>query len=172
MYEWRFNNAPPDDDGFVVLDRPSGFDQVLEAENPVAAGDPDDPFALFRMGEFGDLLGRSVDDLEVGDESGIELHTETTPTVTVARGDRVLPAYVEGIWPGGPQGWLAVAVDGTLVGIGNSYQQGEFSTAWAMLPEAAFPPGEHTIDVYAVGGTPAAPVLHPVAMVPPYENTD
>jgi hypothetical protein len=166
MYEWRFNNAPPDEDGFVVLDRESGFDQVLEARNP-AFGSREDPFALHRMGEFGDLLGQDVDDLEVGDQADIELHTESTPTVTVAHGDRVLPAYVEGIWPGAPAGWLVFAVDGTLAGVGNSYQQGEFSTAWAMLPEAVFPPGEHTIDVYAVTGTPAAPVLHPVPMAPP-----
>jgi hypothetical protein len=165
MYEWRFNDAPATDDGFVVLDRQPGFDRMIELANP-ALGSREDPFALHRLGEFGDLLGRSVDDLEVGDDAGVELHTDTPARFTVAEGDVEVPAYVEGLWPGGPEGWMVFAVDGTLAGIGNSYQQGEFGTAWALLPGALLTPGEHTLDAYTVGGTPAAPVLHPVPLVP------
>jgi hypothetical protein len=166
MFEWRFNDAPPNDDGFVVFDREPGFDEVLVARNP-ALGSDDDPFALYRLGELGDLVGRPVDDLEVGADADFDLHSESTATFTVARGDRSLPAYVEGLWPGGAEGWLAFAIDGTLASVGNSYAQGEFSTAWALLPESLLTPGDHTLDVYAVSGSPAAPVLHPVAIVPP-----
>jgi hypothetical protein len=166
MYEWRFNDAPPTDDGFVVVDRQAGFDEMIESDNPVGPG----PFDLYRLGEFGDLLGRSVDELEVGDDAGIELHTASTATFTVERGATELPAYAEGLWPGDPEGWLVFAVDGTLAGIGNSYEQGEFSTAWAMLAEHLLTPGEHRLDVYVVSGTPEAPVLHPVELFPPYET--
>ena len=166
MYDWRYNTAEPDEDGFVVLDRGPGFDEMIESETPVGA----DPFDLHRLGEFGDLPGQAVDDLEVGDDAGIELHTPATATFTIERGATEVPAYVEGIWPGEPAGWLAFAVDGIVAGMGRSYPQGEFATVWSLLSESVLTPGDHTLDVYAVSGTPAAPVLHPVDLVPPFDS--
>src|SRR4029453_4829022 len=44
MVDWRFNTVEATD-GYVQLDRETGFERVLAGSNP-AAGDPDDPDAM------------------------------------------------------------------------------------------------------------------------------
>lgn len=166
MYDWRYNEAEPTDDGFIVLDRQPHFDEMLASQNPATA----DPLDVHRMGEFGDLLGRSVDDLEVGDDAGVELHTEATADFTVSQDGHSVPAYVEGLWPGEPEGWVVFAVDGTLAGMGLSYPQGVYATVWSLLAGSVLTPGEHELTAYTVDGTPADPVLHPIPLVPPIES--
>ncbi len=164
MYDWRYNALDADDDGFVVLDREAGFAEVLASSNPLA-GVEHDPFALYRLGEFGDLLGRRVDRLEVGDPADFELTSSFPAAVSVERGATAVPAYIDGIHLGEPSGWVAFAVDGRVAGIANSYEQGGYATVWSMLPERLFTPGEHEITAYAVSGTPEAPELHPAPIV-------
>jgi len=164
-YDWRYNELEPDEDGFVVLDREAGFEEVLASSTPLS-GARRDPFALFRLGEFGDVVGRRVDALDVGESVDFELTSEYPAEVTVEAGATSLPVYIEGVWPGEPAGWIAFAVDGLVAGIGRSYPQGEYATVWSMLHERPFGPGDHEITAYAVSGTPDAPELHPVPIVP------
>jgi Sulfatase len=167
MIDWRFNTVEAETvDGFVVLDRQAGFDQVLAGSNP-AAGHPDDPDAVLRLGPYGPLIGSLVSDATVGPPAGIEVMTTAQPTFTVSRDATDLPAYVEGVWPGPTEGWIAVAVDGTIAGVGRSYPQGDFATFWAMLTERLLTPGEHQLALYAASGPVTAPTLRPLAMVPP-----
>ncbi|HYF44792.1 MAG TPA: sulfatase-like hydrolase/transferase, partial [Acidimicrobiales bacterium] len=90
-YDWRYNELEPDDDGFVVLDREAGFEEVLASSTPLS-GAGRDPYALFRLGEFGDLVGRRVDRLDVGDPAGFELSSDFPSQVTVAPDDVSRPA--------------------------------------------------------------------------------
>ncbi len=166
MYDWRFNDVDPDADGFAVLDRQEGFAQVVEGSTPMA-GDPDDPDALLRLGPYGDLVGAEVADAAGGAAVDFAVTTYSRPTFTVAEGTTDLPAYVEGIWAEEPDPWIAVAIDGTVAGIGKTYRQGEFATFWALLAERLFIPGEHDLTFHAVSGPTAAPALSPpIEMVP------
>ncbi len=166
MLDWRFNDVPAGEDGYAVLDREAGFERLLASTSPLAVPG-DDPFDLLRLGEFGDLVGRDVDDLAVGDPAPFELVTTSTAQVTVPPGATSVPAYLEGIWDGRAGGWMAVAVDGTVAGIGRALPQGESSTFWALLAEHLFTEGDHEVTVYDVGGTPRRPILHEVTLTAP-----
>jgi Sulfatase len=164
MVDWRFNTVEATD-GYVQLDRAAGFERVLAGSNP-AAGHADDPDAMLRLGPYGELVGRPEADLEVGEPAGIDFMTESSARFTVPRDATDLPAYVEGVWAGEPVGWVVAAVDGVIAGVGNSYPQGEFATAWMMLAERLLTPGEHRLDLYAVEGPEGAPTLRPLDLVP------
>ena len=105
------------------------------------AGHGDDPDAVLRIGEYGDLVGTEVAEAAEGPAADFAVTTYSRPTFTVAEGATDLPAYVEGIWAEEPEPWIAVAVDGTVAGIARTYRQGEFATFWALARRAPAHPG-------------------------------
>ncbi len=164
MIDWRYSTADATD-GFIQLDREEGFRTVLAGSNP-AAGHPDDPDATLRLGPYGDLIGQPVADLDVGAPMGIDVMSDALPEFTVGRDDGDLPAYVEGVWAGGPVGWVATVVDGVVSGVGQSYPQGEYATFWAMMTERLLTPGDHRLELYAVSAPDDAVTLRPLGLVP------
>ena len=156
-------------DGVATVDRDEGFARVLEAEGPAAGAPADDPDALLRLGPYGDLVGTEVDPQWV-DRSGSApaLATTYSANVTVPPGATELPAYIQGDWRGATADWVAVAVDGTVAGVGPAFPQGEDgSTFWAMLAERLVGPGAHEMDVYLVTGPLPEPILRPLRLVAP-----
>lgn len=166
MIEWQYNTVPPGDDGFVSFDRAEGYERVLAATTPLA-GAGDDLFALQRIGPYADLVGTEVAEQEIGPPADFEVISEMPSTLRIGEDDTVLPAWIQGLWAGAPEGWAVVALDGTIAGIGKVYQQGEFASFWTMVPEALLTPGDHELSVHHVTGPAAAPVLHPAPLVPP-----
>src|SRR4029453_7620715 len=59
------------------------------------------------------------------------------------------------------------ALDGVVAGVGNSYPQGEFATAWMMLTERLLTPGEHRLHLYALGGAQTRPYASSSGPRPP-----
>jgi hypothetical protein len=161
MIDWRFHTVEPEGD-FVVLDREEGFERVLAGSNP-AAGDAS-PDAMLRLGPFGDLVGQPVSDGTLGPAADVEAMVDIPDSFTVPPAANQLPAYVQAAWSGPDQGWMAVAVDGRVAGLGLTYPQGPFHTFWAMLAERLLTTGEHDVALFALTGTAADPVYHPVAM--------
>lgn len=165
MIWWRFDTVEANDDGYVAFDRADGFAEVLQGTTPMA-GHGDDPYAVLRLGEYGDLVGTEVADAGVGPPLDFRVTTYSRPTFTVAEGATELPAYVEGIWVEDPEPWIAVAVDGTVAGIARTYRQGDFATFWSLLAEGLLTPGEHDLEFLAVSGPPQSPSLTPLEMLP------
>ncbi len=166
MIDWRFNTVEPNEDGYVEFDRAEGFQVVLEGTTPMA-GHGDDPDAVLRIGEYGDLVGTQVADAAVGPAADFAVTTFSRPTFTVPEGATDLPAYVEGIWVEEPEPWIAVSVDGTVGGLAPTYRQGQFATFWALLAERLLTPGEHELGFHTVTGPAADPRLSPpIEMIP------
>jgi len=165
MIWWRFDTVEANEDDYVVFDRAEGFAEVLAGTTPMA-GQGDDPYAVLRLGQYGDLVGTRVADAGVGPPVDFAVTTYSRPTFTVAEGATDLPAYVEGIWAEDPEPWIAVSVDGTVAGIARTYRQGQFATFWSLLAEDLLTPGEHDLEFLAVSGPPEAPRLAPIEMVP------
>ena len=160
MFDWRFNDLEPGADGFVVLDRPEGFAQVLEGSTPLA-GRADDLDALVRLGPYGGLVGTDAADAAEGPPAGFAVTTRSRPRFAVRADATDLPAYVEGIWAEEPEPWIAVSVDGTVAGVAKTYRQGDQATFWALLSERLLTPGDHELAFHAVSGPRSDPALSP-----------
>ena len=154
-------------DGVATVDRDENFALVLGAEGPAAGAPADDPDALLRLGPYGALVGTEVDPQQV-DRAATppEMTNRYTAAGAVPPGATELPAFVEGEWRGPTADWVAVAVDGTIAGVGPVIDDGRGGWAfWTMLAERLVGPGEHEMEVFRVTGPAAAPTLQPFRLV-------
>jgi hypothetical protein len=113
----------------------------------------DGPDRIYRIGPNQELLGRSVDEaglepLDVDFVYGADYEN-------VDPGSPFVPAHVVGTVAGGGDGGreVAVAVNGTIVGVGETFtvvegEEGELVSV--MVPPESFRPGRNDVRVYAV----------------------
>jgi hypothetical protein len=152
----------PPEERTVALDA-AGLATVLGAQ---PAGQGHGPLRVWRTGTFGDLLGRRVDGLEHGDRSAMEATVDVaSPGAAIRRGDETLPLWatatiVEGA---GREVDVVAAIDGIVVATGHTYSYPLATRAGFLLAEPLVRDTSGEIELYEVSGTPAAPVLHPVA---------
>ena len=76
-------------------------------------------------------------------------------------------AFVRGEIEGAPVGaTLAIAVNGVVAGIAPTFRPGltKPTEFWSTLDPARFRPGRNDIDVFLIGGPPAAPTLTAVRL--------
>ena len=164
MLDWRFSTLAPDDGDYATIDAVDGYEALLAA-SPRGAGD-NDPLAGQRFGPHGDLVGQSVADLPAGPDLDLGLVLDLPADgFEVAPGAEELPAYVSVRYDGGPEGWMAVALDGEIVAVARTYESG-FGTSdlAAVLPPDRLTPGAHEVEILAIEGDGSDRALRPVAV--------
>jgi len=155
--DWDFNALEPTDGRFVVVDGEEGYDRVLGSAT-IGVGDAS-PYRLHRVGAFADLVGEPVAGFEPGSPITVGLEYDHPQSTRLEEGGLV-PAYVSAHWEGPPQGTVAVAVNGIIGAVTESYPAGfTHSDFWAVVPLSLLREGENQIEAYGVEGTPSRPVL-------------
>ncbi|MCB1251281.1 MAG: sulfatase-like hydrolase/transferase, partial [Acidimicrobiales bacterium] len=154
----------PGPDGYAEIDAVP-FDQRVARQRQVIDDVVDDR-ALFALPGGADLVGADVTDLDVVGEP-------VTATIGFAGADRTVragepvPAFVLSGFDAPPDGSIAVAVDGRIALTGAAaVVDGQVSSFWGFLPEAALPAGDHRIELYVVTGAPGSEQLRPVTLRP------
>jgi hypothetical protein len=142
-----------------------GFDEVLHTR--AAASNPEPDLRIYGAhSEFSGLVGRPAASVQqssapalVGGIAYPEHYAAVDPGAT-----QKIWTYLSGRIPSGGDRTVAVAVNGVIGGIARTYDEDIFggSAYFAVLPPRLFDTGPNQIDVYAVSGSPGAPVLRPV----------
>ncbi|MEX2269809.1 MAG: sulfatase-like hydrolase/transferase [Acidimicrobiia bacterium] len=125
----------------------------------VSDGGPQDPF---RIGPYGELVGEPVASLTLGSPVG-SVHANKGSAYDHINLDRVLPALFEATVTGVEPGqWVAVALNGTIAGVGPVYQleNTEDIRIVSMLDPSFMRAQQNTLDVYRIDS--AGTTLHPL----------
>jgi hypothetical protein len=110
-------------------------------------------------GGLGSLVGRDIDELDMGDPSGAEV-TVANPTAysSVEPGSVPFPALIEGDYS--EHGPIAVALNGKVAAV---TRPGRGKTYWhAVLAPRSFRSGPNELRLYAVDTSGPHPVLNPL----------
>ncbi len=164
VFEWAFSPLkPPPGDKFITLDGPSGFAAAMQGRADTASGDPE--LALYKLGPFGDLLGRPMDPLIRG-----AAHTSGTIEGAGRRvktsGARAPWAYVQGTIKGAaPDTPVAITVNGVIAGFSATWRDPATPDAmsyWSVVAPEMFRDGRNDVRIFLIRGTPSAPTLEPI----------
>jgi hypothetical protein len=168
MLHWQYDQLTPRKGNHLFFSGKRGFEEVLTAPPLRGPGDP--ATALYRVGRFGPLVGRAVDDLDVGGAAPLtgrldhaERYDNVDPTADV------VPMYISGRLRTKDPLVVAVGVNGVVGGWSEAHATGAARgrgtrTFHTVVPPALLRPGRNDIRLYAVQGTPDAPTLAPVEL--------
>jgi hypothetical protein len=155
LLDWPANalDARADDEELLVVDGAEGFRRVLATDLVPGQG----PAALWSTAPHGDLVGRSVDELDPGPPAPVELVVDGSGRFDDVDLGRPLPLELTG-HVAGPEGGaptLAIAVEGTVAGTTSLDGVGVAGRPWRVLlwPDA-FVDGRNRIEAYLVTGPP------------------
>ena len=163
VYDWGFNRLEAGSDGYSVIDGRQGFADLL-AQPPHGEGvDPD--LAWFRFGRHGGLVGREVDDLDVGG-AGPDSYRLDRDGSYESSAPAVVDAYVGGTLSTAASVEVAIAVNGTIAGWSETLTTSRGNRFWTLAP----PPflrddGEDVVEVFLLepGDGPGGVLLRPLA---------
>jgi hypothetical protein len=164
----------PDVEEFTTFDGPAGYRDVLGSGPRVAPGD--DELRLYRHGDFGGLVGRRVDELEVDDPVERELVLREADEFRDVDPDaEQVPAYLSGEVRGDDEVVVAVALNGVVGGWARTTPDGidfdepeqppdaasrqQFNL---VLPSQLLRAGENDLQAYLVEGPPEDVTLVPL----------
>jgi hypothetical protein len=117
---------------------------------------------LYRLEPYGALIGQRADGLVTGGSIGTAvIDVEPLNAYDNVTTDALVPALFEANVTGvADEDWLAIAVDGTVAGVGPVYLEGP-RRVLAMLDPMYLTPGSHTVSVYRIESTTS---LRPLTM--------
>ena len=153
----------PDD--LLTFDAGEGHSRLSELVYPSARkGDP--AWWPYQIGAHAGLVGRSADDLAVGDAVGTAT-LDTAFPAEIAQNASALPAWVSGHVErdrGGEEpAVVALAVDGVIGAVVPTFDDSDSTAFEAMLPEPLLGRGPHRLDAYLVNDRGAnGTVLRPL----------
>jgi hypothetical protein len=174
LLDWNENELEPNDGEYIRVNGREGLARLLAAD-PIP-GSPDDPLRLYRLGAYGDLVGRSVEDLSTGDAvtmsgwvSDLDAYEDVDPE------GKEVPAYLSGqfeISGKHRRRFLAVSVNGRIAGWSEIHAPGylvfgnqpgrEGWKWWTMIPPEFFRRGSNEVDLYLMEGEPDSVELRPL----------
>ncbi len=120
---------------------------------------------LYRGGPSSELVGRRLDDLDVGsaEDASVELDSRALLAAYDPAG-ALSPAWVtgriDGVDPGVP---VAIAVNGSVVATTETYGSGGETRLAVFVPEESLRQGENEVDVLAIGPGGALQLIEPAA---------
>jgi hypothetical protein len=135
-------------------------------------GSNDSGRRLYATGPYVDLLGRSVAKLAMQADAGSRVELDSADLLDrFDPGAPVVPSFITGrivgdVAEGVP---LAVAVNGTVGGVTQSFRHADEIRLAAMVPPDAFREGYNSLDVFAVRPVGAGRRLEPLALERPEE---
>lgn len=152
---WEFDELAPGDDGFVHVDGPSGYAEVI-GSRALDYG-PDWDLRFWRWGDNGDLVGRDVSSLDQAEPGDLTATIDTPERFTdVDPSGRTVPVYVSGRVNTQEPVAVAVALNGV---IGGWYDTSEGPADEAgrpfavMVPPSLFRAGDNAIEVFLINGS-------------------
>lgn len=159
MTAWKLDTVPAND-GVTTVDGVAGFARVLASGGRGADCVP--ALRLYCAGRYRTLMGRSVTGLTGPPATNLEA-VVTNP----GKFDTVDPTSRTATWlsiEGALLGLrrptdLAVAVNGTVAGLTRALPDRRTAPFWTALAPGAFRPGRNTVEVFAISGPAANPVL-------------
>ncbi|HLU42189.1 MAG TPA: sulfatase-like hydrolase/transferase [Microthrixaceae bacterium] len=167
-FHWRVNEAEPEADGFVHVDGPSGYREVLRSK-PLDHG-PEWDLRFWRRGRHGDLIGQRVAPMRGRDGPRVEVTLEGAERFDdVDLSADVVPAYLHGLVLDSPEPVdLALAVNGvvaawfpadavTLDGTSRPY--------YLLVPTSLLRDGDNELSLHVVRGTGDDRRLTPATVV-------
>lgn len=158
---WEYDEVAPAADGYIHLDGPAGFAEILKTSS-LDYG-PSWDLRFWRWGEYGSLVGRHAASFEKKSSKGLSVtvdNSERFKRVDISAGS--VPAYVSGHITGKVTEPVAVAVNGV---IGAWYDTSMVSRSsgttpfQAMVPPSLFKEGDNEIEVFLLRGDSKDPVL-------------
>jgi hypothetical protein len=160
MVHYELDVVDANNGEFFEFDGEAGFRSLL-ARGAAVAGSGADPLRIFRDGAYGDLVGRAVDDLDVG--APVTVGGELSdPVRTIVDGSEPAPRFDSSATLDAPPGTVfAVAVDGRFAAWNDVHEDVD-PNIWWMVPPSLMPNGRHELTLYRLDGPPDAPVLRPV----------
>jgi hypothetical protein len=179
IYRWKgFSDIElfPGED-YALVDGRAQYDALLDVEPWPTLREGE--LRLYAFGRYGALVGREIDDLDVGEpapftgEIGDPDATLKSDTVRLDLDDvdvsgEVLPSYVRGLLDTDDDVDVVVTVNGIVAGWSPAFvdtKQDEGTRSFFVLaPEQLLNHGPNDIGVYAVSGPADAPVLRPVEL--------
>jgi len=165
FFEWSLNALRPTDGLYVEVDGPTGFRRMLDEPAPGGGDRPE--LRLYRFGEWGPLVGSQVEDLEVAEPPTYTGRLDQASAYReVDRTTGEVPAYVSGaVRTSGDVSAVAVTINGAVAGWSTLHAASPGTPEWyTMVPEWFLVDGANEIGLYALSGTPANPVLSPIAL--------
>ncbi|MEZ5206375.1 MAG: sulfatase-like hydrolase/transferase [Acidimicrobiales bacterium] len=140
------SDLPDDGSGWDKIDGPSNLAKVLASPR---IGQGDDALRLFRIGSRPDLIGQTINDVELGPASNafVRLHEGLTDPFPYDPDPRVpVQAQISGRGYGTNTRTIAIVLNGWIVGV-MPFGPGGF---WTLLPEAYMVPGDNVITAFLV----------------------
>jgi hypothetical protein len=118
---------------------------------------------LYAFGPDAGLVGLRVDDVDEAAAPDVAADVDNEPLLAdVDLASALSPAHVTGHLNGDDAAGgmrLAVAVNGRIAGVTQSFRTGDSVAFSAYLPESAFAEGGNDVQVYAISGPADAPAL-------------
>ena len=154
----------------LIVDGPSNQALALRGITDRFARPQDGVDGLFEVGPFADLVGRQPNAVGVAASSGLVARLNDPENLQhVDPSSGTVPALISGALTKDPAGGrpvsLAVAVNGRIGAVGDTFTQGDTPQTFAtVVPESLFQPGGNSVRLYRVERTGAGVRLHPVAL--------
>jgi hypothetical protein len=120
---------------------------------------------LYGNGRNSDLLGESVDSTARAAAVGARLRLDSDDVFASFRpGARLVPSFISGVIEGHvrPGESVAVAIDGTVRGVTETFSDEDGVRIAAIVPSASFKAGSNSVEVFLVRGEGPARRLAPV----------
>jgi hypothetical protein len=152
----------PDGEAYVEVDAQAGFERLL-ATDPVEGSGPD---AVWQRTAYGELLGRSVGDLDAGRAADAHIAVDHLDRFDGIDTDGPLPLEVIGHSADvGVGDVVAYAVDGRIAALTEAEHYGEGDAlVHALLWPESLHDGDNELTAYLVEGEVGDPVLRPVTV--------
>jgi hypothetical protein len=166
VFEWYLNVLkPPEGEQYITVDGPKGFAAAMAGRASDQTGDP--RLRLYRLGRYGDLIGRRTSELAVGAPGPAATVVDPAAYRRVVRTARRAPwLYVQGTVATPEAGRsMVIAVNGVVAGTAETSVDpgfGDHTAFWGMLAPGAFRDGPNDLSLFLVDGPPDAPKLTPL----------
>jgi hypothetical protein len=167
---WERNALRPDDGNYLAIEGPKNFAAVLRSR--ATNYDDSDPLRLYRLDEWGPLIGQRVDAFDATPnaadaDASVVIDGNARFDNIVAIAPRIPWADFHASFRNVEAGrWFAVTVNGTIAGVFPSIGDplpGGVQT-WGTLPISLFAIGANDVEVYEVQGTTDAPTFTSVTV--------
>jgi hypothetical protein len=150
-----------------VVDGPTYWARALQGMTDRIARPQDGLDGLFEVGPDADLVWQRVDHFKVAGGGATAKVDQLTDFRKVDPAGGSLPALVSGrLTAGGSSSAaVAVAVNGVIGGVSQTFHQGETPMEFAsVVPDRLFRPGRNTLQLFLVERGSASVTLRPVAL--------
>lgn len=149
----------------MTIDGDVGQRLVTERSVGALTVDDDPEMKLYRIGPYGELVGRPVRELAVGPAAGVRGHVDGGASRTFDPATGTAPVHVLGRLDGRSEATVAVAVDGVVAGVSPTFTwEDREGTFVMMIPEPLLTPGTIELDLYLLEDRGGSVELRPVPL--------